>query len=153
SEDGGDTWRRLSASREQLQRPWYFMHIFGDPGDADTVYCLNIQAWQSIDGGASFSRMPVPHGDNHDLWIDPRDPSRRIPANAGGAALSPDGGKSWSPHNNQPTAQFYHATPDSRVPSRLYGSQQDNTTVSLPSRSDRGAITRLDFYPVGGHES
>src|SRR5262249_53137506 len=98
SEDGGGTWRRLTASREQWQRPWYFMHIFGDAGDADTVYSLNIQAWQSIDGGANFSRMPVPHGDNHDLWIDPRDPKRRILGNDGGAAVSLDGGHSWSTH-------------------------------------------------------
>lgn len=153
SEDGGETWVLASTSREQLQRPWYFMHIFSDPQDPDTVYCLNLQTWKSIDAGKSFTRLPVPHGDDHDLWIDQRNPQRMILGNDGGAIVSFDGGESWSTQYNQPTAQLYDVTTDTRFPYRIYGSQQDNTTVSLPSRSDRGFISRLDFYPVGGHES
>jgi photosystem II stability/assembly factor-like uncharacterized protein len=153
SEDGGDTWRHVGEAREQMQRPWYFMHIFADTIDPDTLYSLNLHAWKSIDGGSTFAEIPVAHPDTHDLWIDPRDPRRMIMGNDGGATVTFDAGLTWTTQYNQPTAQFYRVTTDTRFPYRVYGSQQDNTTVSLPHRSDRGAITRLDFYPVGGHES
>src|SRR5579884_1551841 len=153
SDDGGRTWLCLGESHEQMQRPWYFMHVFADPVDPETMYVLNLNTWKSTDGGRTFARLPLPHGDDHDLWIDPHDPRRMIHGNDGGASVSFDGGETWSTQYNQPTAQLYHVTTDTRFPYRIYGSQQDNTTVSLPSRSDRGVISRLDFYPVGGHES
>src|SRR5690606_5167840 len=96
SDDYGDTWERLSEQRELRQRPWYYMHIYADPQDADTVWVLNLAAWKSIDGGKTFVQIGVPHGDNHDLWIDPNNPERMINGNDGGACVSYNGGIAWS---------------------------------------------------------
>ncbi len=153
SEDGGDNWKLVSTDPNLLQRPWYYHHIKADPVDPDTVYVMNVGFWKSTDGGKRFERIRTPHGDNHDLWIDPKDPGRMIEGNDGGATVSFNGGKSWSSIYNQPTAQFYHVTTDSRFPYRVYGAQQDNSTISVPSRSARGAITERDWYYVGGCES
>ncbi|MDI3341790.1 MAG: glycosyl hydrolase [Sphaerobacter sp.] len=153
SDDGGATWKRLTDNPELRQRPWYYMHIFADPVNPETVYVLNLGFWKSTDGGNTFVGIPTPHGDHHDLWIDPRNPKRMIHGNDGGACVSFDGGVTWSSIYNQPTAQFYHVTTDTQFPYRIYGAQQDNTTLSIPSYSDRGAITADDTYPVGGGES
>ena len=96
--------------------------------------------------------IPTPHGDSHDLWIDPADPQRMIEANDGGGTTSFNGGASWSSIFNQPTAQFYHVTVDTRFPYRLYGNQQDNSTLSIPSRSDYGSIDETELYTIGGGE-
>jgi photosystem II stability/assembly factor-like uncharacterized protein len=153
SDDGGATWQKVNGDPELVQRPWYYMHVVADPQDPETVYVLNVQFWKSTDGGRTFTRIPTPHGDNHDLWIDPRNPKRMIEGNDGGATVTFDGGASWSSLLTQPTAQFYHVTVDRRFPYRVYGAQQDNTTLSVPSRSDYGAITQAEWYPVGGCES
>jgi len=153
SDDAGESWQRLCEKGELRRRAWYYMHVYADPHDADTVWVLNVQCWRSIDGGATFSAMPTPHGDDHDLWIDPHNPQRMIEGNDGGACISFDGGASWSSTYNQPTAQFYHVTTDNQFPYRVYGSQQDNSALSLPSRSVRGAITHLEWYDPGGGES
>ncbi|MCO5177034.1 MAG: glycosyl hydrolase [Thermomicrobiales bacterium] len=153
SDNGGDTWTRVSDNPELRQRPWYYMHIFADPVDPDTVYVLNLGMWKSTDAGSSFIQIPTPHGDNHDLWIDPANPKRMVEANDGGACVSFDGGVTWSSIYNQPTAQLYHVTTDTQFPYRIYGAQQDNTTITIPSYSDRGAITEDDTWPVGGGES
>ncbi len=153
SDDGGERWTRLSDDREILQRAWYYSHVIADPRDPDTVWAPNVKNLKSHDGGKSFVAVPTPHGDNHDLWIDPRDPQRMIQGNDGGACVSFDGGRSWSTIYNQPTAEFYHVTTDTRTPYRVYGAQQDNTTLSVPSRSDYGAITWGECAPVGGGES
>ncbi|HEX7940264.1 MAG TPA: glycosyl hydrolase, partial [Gemmatimonadaceae bacterium] len=100
-----------------------------------------------------FDEVRAPHGDDHTLWIDPRDPQRMIEGNDGGATVSLDRGETWSSIDNQPTAQFYHVATDDQFPYRLYGAQQDNTTVSIPSRSDWGAIRKEDWYAVGGGEA
>ena len=152
SDDAGASWTRLNDDADLTQRPWYYHHIIAHPTDPDTVYVLNVRLWRSTDGGASFESMRTPHGDNHDLWIDPKDPMRMVEANDGGATVSFNGGKSWSSLLNQPTAQMYHVAVDNQVPYRVYGSQQDNTSISLPSRSDYGAITVEDWYSVGGGE-
>lgn len=153
SDNAGDTWEYVNHDRNLRTRPWYFSRIVADPKSDNTVYLLNVEFFKSIDGGEKFKRMRVPHGDNHDMWIDPNNPDRMIEANDGGATVSMDGGKSWSTLNNQPTAQFYHVTTDNRFPYRILGAQQDNSTVSIVSRSDRGVITDKDFYSVGGGES
>src|SRR5438034_151897 len=134
-------------------RPWYFSFVTADPADENTMYVLNLGTWRSVDGGRTFSRIRVPHGDCHVLWIDPRDSKRMIEANDGGATVSFDGGATWSTVYNQPTAQFYHVATDDQFPYRIYGAQQDNSTVSIASRSDDGAITLRNWYPVGGGES
>ena len=153
SDDGGKTWQRTSGDQKWMVRPWYYSVVRADPNDANTMYVMNLSTWRSIDGGRTFTRLRVPHGDTHDLWIDPKDSKRLISGNDGGATISVDGGESWSSIMNQPTAQFYHVTTDDRFPYRIYGAQQDNTTVSTLSRSDDGIISREDWYSVGGGES
>jgi hypothetical protein len=108
---------------------------------------------RSIDGGKTFDVVRVPHGDTHILWIDPKDNRRMINGNDGGAVISFDKGASWSTMYNQPTAQFYHVTTDTQWPYRIYGAQQDNSAVSVVSRSDDGAIGERDYYSVAGCEN
>ena len=153
SEDAGGTWTRVNEDHRFRQRAWYFTHIFADPASADVVYVLNTGAYRSSDGGKSFELMPAPHGDHHALWIDPRDPRHLINGNDGGASISLDGGKAWTAPYNQPTAQFYHVAVDNRFPYRVYGAQQDNSTIAIASRDDEGVIGRQDWFQVGGGES
>ncbi|HEX7101726.1 MAG TPA: glycosyl hydrolase [Nitrolancea sp.] len=153
SDDYGDNWVRLSEQSLLRTRPWYYLHITADPQDADTVYIQNYSLWKSIDAGASFSQIPTPHGDDHALWIDPHNPLRMIEGNDGGACVSFNGGASWSSIYNQPTAQLYHVITDDDVPYRVYGSQQDNSAISLPSRTVDGAIHERDWFAPGGGES
>ena len=153
SDDGGDTWELVSDNQDYQGRPWYYQHVFADPQDPDTVWILNYKCWRSVDGGKSFTEMTTPHGDNHDLWIDPQNPRRIIQGNDGGACISFNGGVSWSTIYNQPTAQFYHLDTDNQFPYRVYGTQQDNSAISVPSRSHKGAIPWEDCYAVGNSES
>jgi hypothetical protein len=153
SDDAGERWQLVSDNPDLKQRPFYYMHLFAHPQDPDTVYCLNLGMWRSRDAGRTFSAIPTPHGDNHDLWIDPHHPDRMIEGNDGGAVVTYNGGRTWTLPYNQPTGQFYHVTTDQAFPYRIYGAQQDNSTLSLPSFSDRGFITAGDTYPVGGGES
>jgi photosystem II stability/assembly factor-like uncharacterized protein len=153
SDDLGARWTQVSANRDLMHRPWYYTHVFADPGHADTVYVTNLQMWKSTDGGASFSEVTTRHGDNHDLWIDPRDPSRMIEGNDGGAHVSFNGGASWSTIYNQKTAQFYRLDIDNQYPYRVYGTQQDNTSISVPSASEWGVITLADCSYPGTGES
>jgi photosystem II stability/assembly factor-like uncharacterized protein len=153
SDDAGETWERMSEASALRTRPWYYIHVFADPRDADTCWVLNYKVWKSVDGGKAFSEVPIPHGDNHGLWIDPSNPLRMIQGNDGGACVTFNGGQSWSSIYNQPTAQLYHVTTDNQFPYRVYGSQQDNTAISLPSLSLTGPITQEDWYVPGGGES
>lgn len=153
SDDAGATWRKLDQDHRFTQRAWYFTHIFADPKNADEVYILNTGMYRSTDAGATFSSINAPHGDRHGLWIDPMDTDRMIESDDGGATVTHDGGKSWTTEDNQPTAQFYHVATDDQFLYRLYGAQQDNSTVDVASRSDHGAITDGDWYDVGGGES
>ena len=153
SDDGGDTWERVNDSPQVRQRPFYHHHIFAHPTREDTMWILAIHALRSDNGGRSFTMRPTTHSDNHDLWIDPRDPRRMIEGNDGGASVSFDGAETWSTIYNQPTAQFYHAAVDTRHPYRVYGTQQDNSAISTPSRSIKGAIPFGDSYAVGSSES
>jgi photosystem II stability/assembly factor-like uncharacterized protein len=153
SDDWGETWQRGSEDRNLRQRAWYYHHIYADPSDPDTVWLLNVEAWKSTDAGRTFEVVAIPHGDNHDLWIDPKNPQRIIEGNDGGACVSFNGGQSWTDIYNQPTAEFYHVATDNQTPYRIYGAQQDNTTMTVPSRSPIGAITRSEEFAVGGGES
>jgi photosystem II stability/assembly factor-like uncharacterized protein len=153
SDDYGDHWQRLSEQAELRQRAWYYSRVIADPVDAETVWALNVQCWRSTDAGKVFSTFAVQHGDCHDLWIDPTDTKRMILGDDGGASVTLDGGESWSSLYNQPTAELYHVTTDSREPYRIYAAQQDNTTIALPSHSRWGAITQMDTAHVGGGES
>jgi photosystem II stability/assembly factor-like uncharacterized protein len=153
SDDSGETWSLVNGESELRQRPWYYMHLFADPQHAETVWVNNLASLKSTDGGKTFTAVPTPHGDNHDLWIDPHNPLRMINGNDGGACVTFNGGLSWSSIYNQPTAEFYHVIADTRQPYRLYGSQQDNSAISIPSLASSGAITYTDAWVPGGGES
>ncbi|MEE4161325.1 MAG: hypothetical protein V2I25_02385 [Woeseiaceae bacterium] len=153
SDDGGDSWQQVNKERVLRARSWYYMHIFADPNDENTVYVLNAPFMKSIDGGKTFSRVDTPHGDNHYLWINPDNSDWMVNANDGGANVSFDGGASWSRQDNQPTAQFYRVNTDNQFEYRIYGGQQDNSTVAIKSRSRDGEIGRDDWEIHGGCES
>ena len=153
SDDGGETWQMVCDNRDLIHRPWYYCHVFADPRDPETVYVLNLRMWKSDDGGRNFVEITTPHGDNHDLWIDPDDPRRMVEGNDGGACVSFNGGGSWSTIYNQLTSQFYHVAVDDQYPYRVYGTQQDNSSISVPSATEKGAIGWVDCYPAGTGES
>ena len=143
----------MNGNRSYQQRAWYYMHVFADPQDPDTVYIANVDFYKSSDAGRTFNKVKVPHGDNHGMWIDPKNPRRMIVSNDGGVTVSLDAGKTWTHQTNQPTAQFYHVITDNRAPYYVYGAQQDNSTIAIASRSDDAAIDRPEWYDVGGGES
>jgi len=154
SRDGGETWTRVNDERSLRQRAWYYSRIYADPADEEAVYVLNVRFHYSKDGGKSFTKIDTPHGDNHDLWIDPDDPLRMIQSNDGGANVSYDRGATWSVQSNQPTAQFYRVSTDNAFPYRLLGGQQDNSAVRIRSRSAFGdSIGVRDWEPTAGGES
>lgn len=153
SDDGGEKWQLVDGDRKLQQRAWYYMHVFADPQDVNTVYVLEVDFHKSTDGGRTFNDVTAPHGDNHSLWIDPSDPRRMVVGNDGGAMITLDEGKNWTSPLNQPTAQFYHVITDNRFPYYVYGAQQDNSTIAIASRGDEGKIDRADWYPVGGGEA
>ncbi|MBN9085561.1 MAG: glycosyl hydrolase [Reyranella sp.] len=153
SDDFGMRWTMVSPDRDLMHRPWYYTHVFADTQHPDTVYVTNLQMWKSTDGGMSFAEVSTRHGDNHDLWIDPNDNTRMIEGNDGGAHVSFNSGGSWSTIYNQKTAQFYRIDIDNQYPYRVYGTQQDNTSISVPSASEWGVITLADCSYPGTGES
>ena len=153
SHDQGKSWQFVTGDHRLIQRAFYYIHVFADPTDADKVYVQNVGAYRSIDAGKDWQHLPLPHGDNHALWIDPKDPNRMIAGNDGGATISFDGAKTWTSEDNQPTAQFYHVAADDQFRYYLYGAQQDNSTVAIATSTDHGYIGRQDWYDVGGGES
>lgn len=153
SADGGETWTLTSSDNNIRQRAWYYSKVFVDPKNENTVYAPNVNFMRSRDGGKTFQSIRTPHGDHHDLWIDPVDGNRMIVADDGGAQISFDGGENWSTYMNQPTAQFYRVSTDNSFPYRILGAQQDNTTVRIKSRGQSGAITENDWEPTAGAES
>ncbi len=153
SEDAGQRWQRVNSDRRLRQRAWYYSRIYAHPTDPDTVFVLNTALYKSIDGGSTYTIIRAPHGDHHDLWINPLNPEIMVNGNDGGACVSLNGGLSWSSLDNQPTAQFYHVTCDNHFPYRILGAQQDNTTVRIASRTGGAGIFTSDWEPVGGGES
>ncbi len=152
SDDAGKTWTHMNKTRIIQTRSWYYMEVFADPQDAETVYVLNAPMMRSTDGGKTFTQIRVPHGDNHDLWINPTNNKIMINANDGGANVSFNGGESWSTQQNQPTAQFYRVITDNHFPYWVYGGQQDNTSVATASAAP-GGIGWKDWVAVSGCES
>ena len=153
SRDGGKTWTKTSGDPELRQRAWYYSHVYADPRDEEVVYAPNVLFLRSKDGGKTFTPIRVPHGDNHDLWIDPNDPQRMIESNDGGANVSTDGGRTWSPQTNQPTAQIYRVATDTHVPYRILGAQQDNSALRILSRGQGAGIGPNDWQVTAGGES
>ena len=153
SDNYGATWALLNNDRIIWARSWYYTHIKADPVDQNTVYVLNAPFMKSIDGGNTFEMKSTPHADHQDHWINPDNSQNMISGNDGGATVTFDGGQSWSSILNQPTAQFYRVITDNEVPYRIYGGQQDNTTVAIASASFDGGIGHVDHFDVGGGES
>jgi photosystem II stability/assembly factor-like uncharacterized protein len=153
SGDAGKTWVKVNEDRSLRQRAWYYTRIYADTKDEDGVYVLNVNYHYSNDGGKTFNSEAAPHGDHHDLWIDPNDNQRMVIADDGGAQVSFDAGENWSTYLNQPTAQFYRVTTDNNFPYRIYGAQQDNSTVRILHRTDGGNIGESDWESTAGGES
>jgi photosystem II stability/assembly factor-like uncharacterized protein len=139
SDDRGATFSLVSAREGLLHRPFYYTNVDADPTDADVVYVSNEDFFKSTDGGQTFRTLSTPHGDNHDLWINPRNPALFVQSNDGGANVTRDGGRTWSTQHNQPTAELYQVDVDDRFPYWAYGGQQDNSTIAVPSLPPFGA--------------
>ncbi len=133
SNDAGRSWTLVNNSMDITQRAFYYMNVFVDPRDANTIYLPNVGVYVSHDGGKTLSALRPPHGDNHVLWINPNDPQIFIEGNDGGATVTLNGGKAFSSEDNQPTGQFYHANLDDQFPFHIYGAQQDRSSVMGPS--------------------
>jgi photosystem II stability/assembly factor-like uncharacterized protein len=133
SEDAGATWSLVNGSGNLITRPFYYTTLGVDPMNPDVVFIGDEGWFRSADGGKTFRPSPAPHGDHHDIWINPRNSQYMIQSNDGGANVSLDGGRTWSTQANQPTAEIYQLALDNQYPYRVYGAQQDNTTVIVPS--------------------
>ena len=154
STDAGETWTLQSSDNNIRQRAWYYSKVFTDPKNENIVYCPNVNFMRSRDGGKTFQAVnTTPHGDHHDLWIDPEDGNRMIVADDGGAQISFDAANNWSTYMNQPTAQFYRVSTDNSFPYRILGAQQDNSTIRIKSRTYGNAITEQDWQTTAGAES
>ncbi len=154
SDDAGATWKRVNQEMKIRQRAFYYMTIYADPKDPDTVYAPNVDAlWVSHDGGKTFNKLRPPHGDNHSLWINPHDTRILLEGNDGGATVSTDGGKTWSTVNNQPTGQFYHVNIDNRFPYHIFGAQQDEGSYEGTIASSDGVIPLSAWHAVAFGES
>lgn len=153
SDDAGATWKKVNEDRELRQRAWYYTRITADTQNEDKVWVMNVSYGVSKDGGVSFELKNAPHGDHHDLWIDPNNNQRMIIADDGGAQVSNDGGENWTTYHNQPTAQFYRVSTDNHFPYRIYGAQQDNSSVRINHRGTGVAITERDWIALALGES
>ena len=155
SEDAGETWRlqETNRGRNLYERSWYYTHIFVDPQDENLVYALAVGLFKSTDGGRTWERRRAPHGDYHDLWINPDDSDILAISDDGGVQVTLDQMDTWTTYLNQPTAEIYNIFVDNLFPYHVYGSQQDNSTIRLPSRF-LGALTPYEYWrSVGGCES
>ncbi len=153
SQDAGETWTLMSSDNNIRQRAWYYTKVYVDPKNENKVYCPNVNFMVSTDGGRTFRGINTPHGDHHDLWIDPEDGNRMIVADDGGAQVSFDAGTNWSTYLNQPTAQVYRVNTDNAFPYRILAGQQDNTAFRIRSRTYGAAIMATDMEVTAGSES
>ena len=155
SENGGDSWSKVSSDNRLVQRAWYYIEVFPDPQAEHTLYVLSAPALRSIDGGKSWEVLPYAHGDYHDLWINPHNPKNMVMADDGGAAISFDHAQTWSRQDNMPTAQMYRINTDNQFPYRIYGGQQDNTSLVINSLAlGRGSISQEHWnYSAGGESA
>jgi photosystem II stability/assembly factor-like uncharacterized protein len=141
SDDAGQTFAHVdsqpaSVAEQMIYRPFYYDTLGVDPTNADVVYTGAEGFWRSADGGKTFTTLRTPHGDNHDIWISPKDGNVMIQSNDGGANISHDGGRTWTSLMNQPTGEFYGVWTDNEFPYNLYGAQQDDDTVIIKSNAD-----------------
>ncbi|MDH5804679.1 MAG: hypothetical protein OEZ54_05785, partial [Gemmatimonadota bacterium] len=155
SDDRGDNWELVSTQASLLDRPFYYNNIDADPNDADVLYVNSTGYFKSEDGGRTWQRRRTPHGDNHDMWINPNNSNIFIQSNDGGANVTLDGGETWSTQHNQPTAELYQVDIDNEFPYWLYAGQQDNTTIAVPSLPPYSSPSGHTGYwrEVGGCET
>src|SRR4029450_10094043 len=155
SSNGGKKWSRITNDHRLVQRAWYYIELFIDPKNENTIYVLSAPALRSNDGGKTWETLSGTHGDYHDLWINPDNPNNFVISNDGGAAITFDKGKSWSTQSNMPTAQFYRINVDNQFPYRIYGGQQDNSSVVIASRGvgGSGISTRAGAATAGGESA
>ena len=154
SDDAGATWKRVNDEMKLRQRAFYYMTLYADPKDPETVYAPEVDAlWVSHDGAKTFTKLKTPHGDNHVVWINPEDTRILLEGNDGGATVSTDAGKTWSSERNQPTGQFYHVNLDDQFPFHIYGAQQDEGSFEGPSAHAGGTIPLAEWHSVAYGES
>lgn len=155
SNNAGKTWSKITSDHRLLQRAWYYIEIFPDPLNDNTLYVLSAPALRSTDGGKTWEEISGTHGDFHDLWINPTNSKNMIIGNDGGGAVSFNAGKTWSSQDNLPTAQMYRINVDNQFPYRIYGGQQDNTSVSIAHRElGSGSISNRSWtYSAGGESA
>lgn len=153
SPDGGESWTLTSNDNNIRQRAWYYTKVYVDPKNENKVYCPNVGFMVSTDGGRTFRSISTPHGDHHDLWIDPEDGNRMVVADDGGGQVTFDGGNNWSTYLNQPTAQVYRVSTDNAFPYRILAGQQDNSAFRIRSRTYGSSITAADMETAAGSES
>jgi photosystem II stability/assembly factor-like uncharacterized protein len=154
SNDAGKNWNQVTNDHRLIQRAWYYIELFTDPQNDNTLYVMSAPALKSTDGGKTWSNMSTMHGDHHNLWINPNNSNNMIISDDGGACISFNKGKSWSTQQNMPTAQFYRINVDNQFPYRIYGGQQDNSSVSIASRVlSGGGIGVSDWTSSAGGES
>lgn len=155
SDNAGKSWQQVSNDHRLIQRAWYYIEVFPDPLNDNTVYVMSAPALKSTDGGKTWEDMSTMHGDHHNLWINPTNSSNMIISDDGGAAISFNGGSTWSTLDNQPTAQMYRINTDNKFPYNIYGGQQDNSSVRIASRElGSGGITERSWsYSAGGESA
>jgi photosystem II stability/assembly factor-like uncharacterized protein len=154
SNDGGRSWKLVNVDPRLTIRAFYYTKLFPDPKNPDKLWIPDLSLYKSTDGGKTFIGVgETPHGDHHELWINPENTDIVAEASDGGGSVSLDDGATWSAVDNQPTGQFYRLSADDGFPYRIYAAQQDDLTVGILSRSEEGGIGERDWYPVGGTES
>jgi photosystem II stability/assembly factor-like uncharacterized protein len=154
SKNAGKSWDKVSGDNRLTQRAWYYIELFLDPNNEDTLYVMSAMSYKSIDGGASWTELGGTHGDYHDLWINPGNSKNMVLADDGGAAITYDGGAHWSSQDIMPTAQFYRVAADNDFPYNIYGGQQDNTSVKIQSMAlGSGGIGVENWEASAGGES
>jgi photosystem II stability/assembly factor-like uncharacterized protein len=152
SDDGGEHWELINEDKNLWQRPWYYMNLQADPKNENGLIVLNVDSWKSIDGGKTFKKIQVRHGDTHDIWINPRNPDNFIIGDDGGAEVTFNGGETFS-DIDIPTSQFYHVSLDNDFPYNIYGAQQDNSSIRIASRTYGYSIGKESWFPVAGGEA
>ncbi|MBS1797858.1 MAG: glycosyl hydrolase [Acidobacteria bacterium] len=154
SNNGGKSWSQVTSDNRLVQRAWYYIELFIDPKNENTIYVLSAPALRSNDGGRTWENLSGTHGDYHDLWINPDNPNNMVIANDGGAAVTFNRGRIWTPQTTMPTGQFYRINVDNQFPYRIYGGQQDSSSVSIASRElGGGGITAASWFAAAGGES